>query len=60
MRTLAVALFGLGVAALLAAIPFVGAVAGDALWRAGVATLLVDVVCLQLWPGMKAEGQAGR
>lgn len=50
MRNLQVALFGLGVAALLAAIPFVGAVAGDALWRAGVATLLVDVVCLQLWP----------
>jgi membrane protein implicated in regulation of membrane protease activity len=50
MRCLQIVLFFLGLALLLAAAFFVGAVAGDALWRAGVALLLVDVVCILLWP----------
>lgn len=49
MRTLQLILFVLGVLSLAAALPFVGAVAGDALWRAGIAVLLLDVVCILLW-----------
>jgi len=29
---------------------FTGTIAGDALWRAGMAALLGDLVCLKLWP----------
>jgi preprotein translocase subunit SecF len=50
MRILQVALFVFGVLCLLGAVPFVGGVMGDALWRAGVAALLVDVVLILLWP----------
>ena len=50
MRTFQVILFALGVLSLLAAIPFAGSVAGDISWRAGMATLLVDIVCIMLWP----------
>jgi hypothetical protein len=50
MRTFQVVLFALGVLSLLAAIPFAGSIAGDILWRAGMATLLGDIVCIMLWP----------
>jgi hypothetical protein len=50
MRIRQLVLLALGVLSLAAALPFVGAVAGDALWRAGVAVLLVDIVCILLWP----------
>ena len=50
MRVLQVIMFALGVAALLAALPFVGSVTGDALWRAGMAVFLLDIVCIMLWP----------
>jgi uncharacterized RDD family membrane protein YckC len=56
MRRLHVALFVLAVLLLLAALPFVGGVAGDALWRAAIAALLLDVVCIMLWPGARAGG----
>lgn len=56
MRSLQVALFVLAVLLLIAALPFVGGVAGDALWRAGVAALLVDLVCMRLWPSAPALG----
>lgn len=60
MRALQIALFVLGVGLLLAAVPFIGSVAGDALWRAGVAVLVVDVVCIMLWPRRTGEGTAPR
>ena len=50
MRQLQVALFTLAVVAFVAAIFFVGDMMGDTLWRAGVAALLVDLVCVKLWP----------
>ena len=50
MRTLQVGLLVLAVLALGGAAAFAGSSAGDVLWRAGVAALLVDMVCLMLWP----------
>lgn len=50
MRTLQVALFAGGVLSFAAAAFFVGQVMGDALWRAGVAFLLIDVAIVMLWP----------
>ncbi len=53
MKQFQIVVFVLGAAALIASACFIGNVMGDALWRAGVATLLFDVVCLQLWPPAK-------
>ena len=50
MRYLQILVFVVGLAALIAAIFFVGTGTGDTLWRAGVAVLLLDVVCIMLWP----------
>jgi len=50
MRYLQVLVFIVGLAAFIAAIFFVGTGTGDTLWRTGVATLLLDVVCIMLWP----------
>jgi hypothetical protein len=50
MRRFQVGLLVLGALSLLGAVPFIGGVAGDALWRAGVAILLLDVVLILLWP----------
>lgn len=50
MRVVQIVLFVLGVLSLLGAIPFAGSNTGDILWRAGMATLLVDIVCIMLWP----------
>ena len=50
MRTLQLVLFGLGVVSFLAALFFIGADEGDTLWRLGVAALLLDLVCIKLWP----------
>jgi len=50
MRQFQIVVFVLGTAALLAAACFIGKQMGDTLWRAGVATLLADFVCIQLWP----------
>jgi hypothetical protein len=49
MRTLQFVLFGIGAVSFLAAIFFIGADAGDILWRLGIAVLLLDLVCIQLW-----------
>jgi len=56
MRRLQVGLFVLALLLLLASLAFVGGVAGDALWRAGMAVLLVDLVCMRLWPSVPAIG----
>jgi hypothetical protein len=53
MRQFQIAIFILGVAAFLASIGFTGSNMGDTLWRTGVALMLGDVVCIQLWPGEK-------
>jgi len=50
MRSLQIVLFIVGVAAFIAALAFIGNDTGDTLWRAGVAVLLLDVVCMMLWP----------
>jgi len=50
MRVVQIVLFVLGVLSLLGAIPFAGSNTGDILWKAGLATLLVDIVCIMLWP----------
>jgi hypothetical protein len=45
-----VVIFVLGVLSFLASAFFVGQGMGDTLWRAGVAAMLTDIVCLRLWP----------
>ena len=60
MRRVQVALFMLALVFLVAALAFVGDVAGDALWRAGVAALLVDLVCIRLWPAERVGAAALR
>lgn len=55
MRLLQVVVFVGAVAALLAALFFVGSVTGDALWRGGIAALLVDVVGIHLWPARRSD-----
>jgi Na+-translocating ferredoxin:NAD+ oxidoreductase RnfD subunit len=50
MRRLQVVLLVLALAALIAALFFVGTDTGDALWRAGIASLLLDIVVIKLWP----------
>jgi len=53
MRPFQIVVFGLGTTALLAAACFIGKEMGNTLWRAGMATLLADLVCIQLWPCSK-------
>lgn len=55
MRSLQIILFVIGLLAFVSAIFFIGAETGETLWRTGVAALLVDVVCLMLWPSSRAE-----
>jgi len=50
MRWLQLALLFIALVAFIAALFFIGDDAGDALWRLGVAVLLLDVVCIMLWP----------
>lgn len=60
MRVLQITFFCVGAAAFLAAIFFIGSDTGNTLWRVGVAMLLIDVVCLLLWPGSKAASETMR
>ncbi|MGE5610580.1 MAG: hypothetical protein ACM359_15125 [Bacillota bacterium] len=53
MKPFQMVLFVFGVAAFLASLGFMGSNMGDTLWRAGVALMLGDVVCIQLWPAEK-------
>jgi hypothetical protein len=50
MRKFQVILFLLGALAFIVAAFCTGTIAGDALWRAGMAAMLGDLVCLKLWP----------
>jgi hypothetical protein len=58
MRYLQIFVFVVGLAALIAALFFVGTGTGDTLWRVGVATLLLDVVCIMLWPALVLKKEA--
>jgi hypothetical protein len=50
MRIVQVVLFVLGVLCFLSSLGFVGSQTGDILWRAGMATLVTDMLCVMLWP----------
>lgn len=53
MRLFQIILFILAVVVFLAAACFIGSMMGDTLWRAGVAVMLGDLVCILLWPSPK-------
>jgi uncharacterized membrane protein len=59
MRALQIIVFVLGVVVLVLSAAFVGTVMGDALWRAGVAAFLLDIVCIMLWPPSGVAGGGG-
>jgi hypothetical protein len=59
MRNLQVVLLVLAVISFIVSIFFAGAVMGDIFWRAGMAILLLDLVCIKLWPN-KNQPEAGR
>ena len=50
MRYLQIVLFIGAALSFIIALFFAGTVKGDILWRAGIAILLFDVVCIMLWP----------
>lgn len=50
MRMLQMIIFFLATALLIASVFFIGKQTGEDLWKAGIAILLLDVVCIQLWP----------
>jgi hypothetical protein len=50
MRRFQISLFVLAVLSFIAAAVCTGTLAGDALWRAGMALMLGDFVCMKLWP----------
>ncbi|MBP7053236.1 MAG: hypothetical protein KBE65_19690 [Phycisphaerae bacterium] len=53
MRRFQIALFILATASLLGSAFELGPGSGDYLLNAGFAVLLIDVVCIQLWPSTK-------
>ena len=55
MRILQVVIFALGVVFFLAALGFMGQETGNTLWKAGVAFMLMDLVCMALWPSAKTS-----
>ena len=60
MRRFQITLFLLGAAAFIAAACFTGTMWGDTLWRAGIAFMLGDLVCINLWPTPKRTGEKAR
>jgi hypothetical protein len=54
MRTIQLLIFVLGVLSFLASVFFTGQGMGDTLWRAGVVAMLVDLVCVRIWPMAKS------
>ena len=50
MKLLQIVLFLVAVLIFIAAAFYIGSDTGLDLWRAGLAILLIDVVCLLLWP----------
>ena len=53
MRQLQITIFMLGVASLIASAFGIGKDYGETLYKTGIAMLLLDVVCIQLWPSAK-------
>ena len=53
MRWFQITLFILATASLIGSAFELGPGSGDYLLNAGIATLLIDVVCIQLWPSAK-------
>jgi hypothetical protein len=53
MRQLQMTIFILGAASLIASAFGIGPHFGEALYKTGIAMLLLDVVCIQLWPSAK-------
>ncbi len=49
-------IFFFGVLAFLAAALFIGQPWGDTLWRIGVASMLIDLTLMKLWPHTKTPG----
>jgi len=50
MRYFQIVLFLMAALSFISSLFFVGSIIGDVLWRAGMATLLFDIVCIMLWP----------
>ena len=50
VRAIQIIIFLVGLVAFLASGAVAGSMLGDIFWRAGVGAMLVDVVCIQLWP----------
>lgn len=53
LRQVEFGVFSLGLASFVAAAFFIGQETGDALWRIGVAAMLLDIVFMKLWPSTK-------
>lgn len=53
MRQLQIAMFLLGAASLIGSAFGIGKDFGETLYKTGIAFLLIDVVCIQLWPSQK-------
>jgi hypothetical protein len=53
MRSFQIALFILGTASMVGSAFGIGKEFGETLFNAGIALLLIDVVCIQLWPSAK-------
>lgn len=53
MRQSQIALFVLGTAAMIGSAFGIGRDFGETLWKTGIAVLLIDLVCLQLWPSTR-------
>ena len=54
MRQMQIAILFWALAAFIAALLNIGNAVGDALWRGGMAALVIDIVLIMLWPGNKA------
>lgn len=53
MRLFQITMFILGAASLIASAFGIGKDFGETLYKTGIAMLLIDVVCIQLWPPVK-------
>lgn len=58
MRQLQVGILVLALAALFAALFFIGSDMGDVLWRLAIAALLIDIVLMKLWPASPKDARA--
>ena len=59
MRKFQIGLFIFAAAALIAAACCIGKQVGNDFRRAGIAALLLDIVCIQLWPTADRRNEQG-